>query len=263
MRIPIVHVDAFCQRRFAGNPAAVCLLPHWLDEATLQAIAAENNLPATAFIVRRDDGEHDLRWFLPTREIELCGHGTLAAGHVVLDAEPRRETARFFAKSATLTVARAGDKLALTLPRHEVTPQPPLPALVAALGAQPTALYAAQKKLMAVLASGEEVARLAPDFARLGQLDGAPSVIATGPGEGFGCDFVSRYFAPAAGHDEDSVTGSAHCLLVPYWAEQLKADSLVAKQISKRGGQIWCRLGANTVTLSAYVTPFLVGTIEI
>jgi PhzF family phenazine biosynthesis protein len=263
MKIPVFAVDAFAKQRFTGNPAAVCALEGWIYDRTLQAIAAENNLPATAFIVPQR-GEYEIRWFTPTAEIDLCGHGTLAAGHVVLThLAPARPAVRFFSKSGELVVRRAGDKLAVALPRLDPVPCA-LPAeLVAALGATPRAILATRTKLLVELARAEEVARLAPDFARLARLDGGPGVIVTAPGEGFACDFVSRYFTPASGHDEDWVTGSAHCVLVPYWAAQLKKDSLFAKQISKRSGEIWCELGRREVTLSAYVTPFLVGEIDV
>jgi PhzF family phenazine biosynthesis protein len=263
MKIPIFTVDAFSPRRFGGNPAAVCALEGWIYDRTLQAIAAENNLPATAFIVPQR-GEYEIRWFTPTAEIELCGHATLASGYVVLThLAPSRPAVRFFSKAGELLVRRVGDELAVALPRLDATPRA-LPAeLVAALGATPHAVLATRTKLMAVFARADEVAGMAPDFARLARLEGGPGIIVTAPGDGYACDFVSRYFSPASGHDEDWVTGSAHCVLVPYWAAQLKKDSLLAKQISKRVGEMRCEVSGERVTLNAHVTPYLVGEIEI
>jgi PhzF family phenazine biosynthesis protein len=262
MKIPAFVVDAFTQQRLSGNPAGVCVLEHAVEPAAMQAIATELGLPATAFIVARAGG-YDIRWFTPIKEIELCGHATLAAGHVVLRVlEPTRDAVQFSSGAGPLSVARAGDKLRVALPRLDAAPRARLPELATALGAEPRALFARRGKLIAVFARAQEVAQLAPDFARVARLDGTPAVIATAPGDGFACDFVSRYFAPAAGLDEDAVTGSAHCTLVPYWAGELGRALLFARQISKRGGEIWCELRDDEVRLDAYVTPFLVGEVS-
>jgi PhzF family phenazine biosynthesis protein len=263
MKIAMYQVDAFSKLKFGGNPAAVCPLESWLYDRVLQNIAAENNVSETAFFVPRG-AEFEIRWFTPTVEVDLCGHATLASAHVVFEhLQPQRQVVRFMSKSGELTVTRAGDKLAVALPRMDPAPRAMLPELVAALGATPRALYATKPKFLAVFAHADEVAALEPDFRAVAALGGGMGVIATAPGAGHDCDFVSRFFAPAAGVDEDPVTGSAHCVLVPYWAGELKKDSLFAKQISKRGGELWCTLSAKEVTLSGHVAPYLVGEIEI
>lgn len=264
MKVPLYQVDAFSRAPFGGNPAAVCPLPDWLDDATLQAIAAENNLSETAFFVPRD-GEYALRWFTPLVEVALCGHATLASGWVVLHAlEPRREAVSFATRSGELRVTRDGERLAMRLPRRDPTAVGPPPALAAALGAAPRAVLASREagKYLCVYDSAEAVARLRPDFAALAAVDEL-GVCVTAPGDGFGCDFVSRYFTPRYGVPEDPVTGSAHCLLVPYWAARLGREALFARQLSRRGGELWCRLEPAAVTLSGYVAPYLVGAIEV
>jgi PhzF family phenazine biosynthesis protein len=264
MKIPMYQVDAFARKTFAGNPAAVCPLDNWIDERKMQDIAAENNLAETAFIVPHGQ-EYAIRWFTPTVEVDLCGHATLASGHVVLThLDSRRQEVRFASKSGELSVARAGDKLAMALPR--IDPNASAKAmpreLVAALGATPRALYETEPKLLAVFGSAAEVAALRPDFRALAAL-GPQDVIVTAPGDGYDCDFVSRFFAPAYGIDEDPVTGSAHCTLTPYWARELGRPSLFARQISQRGGELWCQLASTQVILSGYVAPYLVGEIDV
>ena len=262
MKIPLYQVDAFTRSVFGGNPAAVCPLESWIYDATMQRIAAENNLSETAFLVPRD-GEFEIRWFTPLREVELCGHATLASGHVVLThLDPGRDAVRFASKSGELTVTRQGDRLALALPRQDPAPVAASPSLLRALGATPRAVLAAGSKYLCVFDDAAAVERLAPDLAALTALD-RYGVIVTAPGASFECDFVSRFFAPAAGVAEDPVTGSAHCLLVPYWAGQLKRTSLFAKQISTRGGELWCTLGEREVTMAGYVAPYLVGEIDV
>jgi PhzF family phenazine biosynthesis protein len=261
MKAPLYQVDSFARRPFTGNPAAVCALESWIYDVTLQQIASENNLPATAFIVPHK-GEYEIRWFSPAREIELCGHGTLAAGWVALThLLPKRQVVRFSWRGGELRVERDGERLTLALPRRE--PKPPAttpPALATALGRAPDLVLTNGTTWLCVYDDAKAVADLAPDFATLRAHE--LSVIATAAGGGYDCDFVSRYFAPAHGHDEDAVTGSAHCLLVPYWADKLKRDTLFAKQISKRGGELWCRLAQKDVFLSGYVAPYFVGELE-
>lgn len=261
MKLTLYQVDAFSKTVFGGNPAAVCPLESWLYDATLQQIAAENNLSETAFFAPRD-GEFEIRWFTPVEEVPLCGHATLASGWVVLHAlEPGRPSVRFASKSGELAVHRDGDRLAMKLPRLDPLPAIAPATLAPALGARPREVLATEHKLLCVFERADEVADLAPDMAALARLD--RSVCVTAPGGAFGCDFVSRFFAPRSGIPEDPVTGSAHCLLTPYWANKLKRDSLFAKQISKRGGEIWCQLGERDVTLAGYVAPYLVGEIEV
>jgi PhzF family phenazine biosynthesis protein len=262
MRIAIHQVDAFSRTVFGGNPAAVCPLEAWIPDDTMQKIAAENALSETAFIVPRGD-EYEIRWFTPVQEVELCGHATLASGWVVLTKlSPRRQAVRFASKSGELRVTRDGDRLALALPRWEPEPCDAPPTLTRALVRPPRTVLARGSKYFCVYDAAADVAALAPDMEALRGLD-RYGVIVTAPGAGFDCDFVSRFFAPAAGVPEDPVTGSAHCLLVPYWARKLDRASLFARQISPRGGELWCTDGAREVTLAGYVAPYLVGEIDV
>jgi PhzF family phenazine biosynthesis protein len=263
MRIPLYQVDAFSRHVFGGNPAAVCPLESWIYDATMQKIAAENALSETAFIVPRG-GEWEIRWFTPVQEVELCGHATLASGYVVLtELTPKREVVRFASKSGELTVAKEGDRLAMELPRWEpVAVAAPQPELARALGRPPREILAHGSKYMCVYDSASDIAAIAPDFALMRTLD-RYGVVVTAPGAEQECDFVSRFFAPAAGVDEDPVTGSAHCLLVPYWARALGRTSLFAKQISPRGGELWCTLTPDAVRLAGYAAPYLTGEIDV
>jgi PhzF family phenazine biosynthesis protein len=263
MKIPIYQVDAFSRVAFGGNPAAVCPLDSWLYDVMMQKIAAENALSETAFIVPRG-GEWEIRWFTPVQEVELCGHATLASGYVALThLQPKREIVRFSSKSGELSVARDGDRLSMALPRYEPTPvEAPPPALARALGKAPVATLGHGSKYLCVYDSASDVAELTPDMPMLRALD-RYGVIVTAPGAERECDFVSRFFAPAAGVDEDPVTGSAHCLLAPFWARELGRATLYAKQISRRGGELWCSLAGETVTLAGYVAPYLVGEIDV
>lgn len=264
MKIPLYQVDAFSRTVFGGNPAAVCPLDSWIYDATMQKIAAENALSETAFLVPRGD-EWEIRWFTPVQEVELCGHATLASGWVVLThLAPRREIVRFASKSGQLSVERAGERLSMALPRWEPVPvAAPQPELLRALGGPaPREILAHGSKYMCVYDSAGDIAALRPDFALMRTLD-RYGVVVSAPGAERECDFVSRFFAPAAGVDEDPVTGSAHCLLVPYWARALGRSSLYAKQISARGGELWCTLAPDHVTLAGYVAPYLVGEIDV
>ncbi|HEY1258638.1 MAG TPA: PhzF family phenazine biosynthesis protein [Stellaceae bacterium] len=261
MRIPLYQVDAFADRPFAGNPAAVCPLESWLSDEVMQAIAAENNLPETAFFVA--EGERwGLRWFTPTTEVDLCGHATLASAYVLFNfLTPGRERVVFRTqKAGELVVTRAGALLALDFPAWPPTPCDEPPGLSAALGQRPAAVLAA-RDYVAVYDDMERVAALAPDFAALAQLDRF-AVIATAPGAGE-IDFVSRFFAPAQGVDEDPVTGSSHCALVPYWAGRLGKTRLEARQLSRRGGRLSCALDGDRVTIAGRAALYLTGTIEI
>lgn len=259
MELPIYQVDAFTDRRFAGNPAAICPLPDWLPDATLQAIAAENNLAETAFFVAARDG-FDLRWFTPTVEVDLCGHATLASAFVISTIlEPGRDHLRFETRSGRLEVARRGRLYELDFPARPPQPAAPLPALAEALGRPPAALLVAGSHL-AVFEDEAEVAALAPDIAKLSAI-GRGDVIATAPGREV--DFVSRYFAPAFGIPEDPVTGYAHCLLIPYWSRRLGRSELRARQISRRGGTLLCRdLGAR-VGIAGEAVLYLEGRIHV
>ena len=261
MRQPIYQVDAFTDRLFAGNPAAVCPLQAWLPEATMQAIAAENNLAETAFLVR-DGGDYALRWFTPSVEVDLCGHATLAAGYVVMRfLEPRRETVSFHTiKAGTLTVTRRGDMLIMDFPARPAVPCEAPPGLLAALGGAPREALRARDHLI-VYDSAAEIAALKPDLAALAKVD-CWAAIVTAPGEN-GIDFVSRFFAPAQGVSEDPVTGSSHCTLTPYWATRLRKTELEARQLSRRGGALRCTLNGGRVSIAGRAALYLEGQIEV
>jgi predicted PhzF superfamily epimerase YddE/YHI9 len=238
MRIPYYQINAFASRIFTGNPAGVCPLERWLPDETLQRVAAENNLSETAFFTR-NEGFFQLRWFTPTMEVDLCGHATLASAHALFaELRHREESVRFHTRSGWLSVAKRGDLLELDFPSRPATPLPPHETLASGLGRTPRETLKS-RDYVAVFESFEEVESLAPDMRRLCELDSL-GVIATAPGKD--SDFVSRFFAPKAGVPEDPVTGSAHCSLIPYWADRLGKTTLFARQISKRGGELYCRL---------------------
>lgn len=250
MRLPFTQVDAFADRAFGGNPAAVMRLDAWLDDATLQAIAAENNLSETAFLVPdvTQEADHELRWFTPTIEVVLCGHATLASGHVVLSADPSRETVRFRTRRAgPLSVTRVGAGYELALPTWRPEPRP-LPELVAALGVTGVIATAWHHYRYALVVVDDEatVRGCRPDFRALAA-DGDVLTILTARGRG--TDIVSRAFVPGGGVDEDPVTGSAHAVLTPWWCERLGIDRLTAYQASARGGALTCRLEGDQVVL--------------
>jgi PhzF family phenazine biosynthesis protein len=260
VKLPLYQVDAFASRVFGGNPAAVVPIESWPDDATLQKIAAENNLSETAF-VSGGAGEYEIRWMTPTAEIDLCGHATLASAWVVFSRlEPGRREVRFRSKSGPLRVTEEQGRLALDFPSRAAEPTPDsLEPVSAALGARPEALFAARDYL-AVFADEGEVRALRPDMARTATLD-RMGVIVTAPGAD--CDFVSRFFAPAVGVPEDPVTGSAHCTLVPYWSRRLGRPRLFARQVSARGGELWCEERGERVSIAGRAALYLEGTIEI
>ena len=259
MQVPIYQVDAFTSKLFAGNPAAICPLETWLPDETMQSIAAENNLSETAFFVRNRD-RFQLRWFTPGCEVDLCGHATLASAYVLFcELQLDGDRIHFDTKSGELIVRRNGDLLTLDLPSRPPLPIAAAPSLIPALGGKPVEILAARDYLVRY-SSAEEVAALSPDMNALMQIDRF-AVIATGPGTD--CDFVSRFFAPAKGVPEDPVTGSAHSTLVPYWAAQLGKTKLHARQISPRGGELFCEAKGDRVEMSGHAALFLRGTIYI
>lgn len=262
MRIPLYQIDAFSKRPFGGNPAAICPLERWLDDAVMQAIAAENNLAETAFFVP-EGKDFALRWFTPAVEVDLCGHATLASGHVVFTRlDPKRQSVGFSTRSGRLEVARDGDRLAMDFPSRPPTPHAGIAAVAQALGAQPVDFRAARDGF-AVFESEEEVAALAPDFAQVAALDFF-ALIATAPGKpGSGVDFVSRFFAPKAGIPEDPATGSSHCTLIPYWAQRLGKPKLFGRQISRRVGEFWCEDRGERVRIAGYCADVIEGTIAL
>jgi PhzF family phenazine biosynthesis protein len=262
MRLPLYQIDAFTDRLFGGNAAAVVPLEGWLPESQMQAIAAENNLSETAFFVRAGD-RYRIRWFTPKVEAILCGHATLASAYVIFEQlEPRRERIDFETRQGDLlTVTRHGNELALNFPARPADPIAPVPLLTAALGRTPQQVLAASRDYLAVYEREEDVAGLTPDFAALARLD-RRGIIATAPGAG-AFDFVSRFFAPASGIPEDPVTGSAHCTLIPYWAERLGKTRLKARQISARIGDLSCEHRGERVTIAGRCVLYMEGTITL
>jgi PhzF family phenazine biosynthesis protein len=257
MRLPLYQVDAFTSRLFGGNPAAVVPLEAWLPDDVLAAIAAENNLPETAFVLPRHDPA-PLRWFTPAVEVDLCGHATLATAHVLFEhVLPGRQRIAFSTRSGTLVVTRDGELLSMDFPARPGIEVAVTAELVAALGRRPSQAYRA-RDLMAVFDDESAVRDLEPDLERIATLD-AFAVIATAPGREV--DFVSRFFAPAQGIPEDPVTGSAHCTLTPYWAERLGKARLAARQLSRRGGELYCTLRGDRVDIAGRAVEYLRGEI--
>lgn len=267
MDLPIFIVDAFASRPLSGNPAAVCPLESWLSPTTMQAIAAEMNLSETVFFAPEPDGPDSssgafgIRWFTSIKEVDLIGHATLAAGHLVLtQLRPGAPSARFRSRGNEFTVRREGNALALEMPALRPKPIPTPAALVEGLGRAPLTVLAA-KHYLCVFDHAVDVTALAPDMAILATLD-LPAVIVTAPGDG-DADFVSRFFAPANGVPEDPVSGVAHLCLAPYWAERLGKTSLVGRQLSQRGGVVRCEDCGERVRLGGSAVVFLSGRITV
>lgn len=259
MKLPIFQIDAFTDQLFGGNPAADVLLESWLPDNVLAAIAAENNLSETAFVIP-GPSEIPLRWFTPTVEVDLCGHATLAAAHVLFrHVTPSANQITFATRSGKLVVTADADRLTMDFPARPGISIDVSEQLVSALGIRPKQVFLA-RDLLAILDCESDVKNLKPDFARIAALD-AFAVIVSAPGETV--DFVSRFFAPGAGVSEDPVTGSAHCTLVPYWAARLGKSSLTAKQLSARGGNLNCRLAGNRVFISGSAVEYLRGEISV
>lgn len=261
MRSPFFQLDAFTTRRFAGNPAAVMPMDRFPADAVLQAIAAENNLAETAFLVAAGT-DYSLRWFTPTTEVPLCGHATLASAAVVMERlEPGRSIVVFHSASGPLTVRRTDGGYVMDFPARRSEQISTPPGLANALGVVPLEVFADAFNYMALLESAAVVRELAPDIAALGRMDRS-GVIVTAAGDGIH-DFVSRYFAPAKGIPEDPVTGGAHCALVPYWGSRLGKTEFHAYQASRRGGEIRCRLVGDRVELEGTCVFYLEGEAEI
>jgi len=272
----LYQLDAFTDRLFAGNPAAVVPLTDWLPDEQMQQIAAENNLAETAFYVKSDDDVHyHIRWFTPTVEVDLCGHATLATGHVVfyLEEKPDAEQIFFDSRSGPLKVCRSENGwLTLDFP-VDVVQRPNLqpPALLTSLGEKPLAIFKGKTDYMLVYETQEQIEALTPDFREMSTVP-ARGIIVTAPARSGGgssgdseqegrVDFVSRFFGPLSGIDEDPVTGSAHTTLVPYWAEKLGKTELTARQLSERGGYLKCKLNGDRVDISGQVQLYLTGEI--
>jgi len=260
MLIPIYQVDAFAGGPFRGNPAAICPLERWLTDDILQAIAEENNLSETAYYVQTN-GRYHLRWFTPAVEVDLCGHATLAAAYVI--QELRRETGEpkiaFDSRSGELTVARESDLYFLDFPSRYPPESPDDPVLFEALGARPVE-FLRTGDCFCVFETEDQVRALAPDMRQLATVD-CRGTIVTAPGKD--CDFVSRFFAPRAGIPEDPVTGSAHTNLIPYWSRRLGKKKLFARQISRRGGELWCEDRGARVGIGGRAVQYLEGQITV
>ncbi len=264
MRIPLFHVNAFTIQPFSGNPAAVCPLQEWLDDELLLKVAAENNLPETAFFVPRGD-QYDLRWFAPRCEVSLCGHATLASAYVILNIlQVGLQTVRFETRfSGTLSVSKEREMLTMNFPAmfgKNLAHSPEALILGLGPGPPPSGFLEANDTYIAVYESQAAIQNMRPDFARLQGLH--PFAVAvTAPGEN--SDFVSRYFAPSYGNPEDPVTGSSHCALTPYWAKRLGKTRLYARQLSQRGGELWCEMAGDRVMIKGNAVLTLQGTLQI
>lgn len=258
MRIPIYQIDAFAEAPFRGNPAAVCPLESWLPDSVLQAIAEENNLSETAFYVTGGTGFR-IRWFTPNQEVDLCGHATLATAFVIFHRSPELKEITFQSRSGPLRVSRDEGVLTLDFPalKREALSAPE--SLVRVLGMVPCEYYRGMDH-MAVFRSQKEIEEMRPDFGVMKSLD-LRGVIVTAPGETE--DFASRFFAPKCGIDEDPVTGSAHCMLAPFWGEKLGKSTMSAVQLSKRTGVLECQLVQDRVFISGRAVAYLEGTIEV
>jgi predicted PhzF superfamily epimerase YddE/YHI9 len=267
MPIPVFHVDAFTATPFTGNPAAVCPLDCWLDDAILVSVAAENNLPETAFSVPKGD-HYELRWFTPQCEVKLCGHATLASAFIIMSLiAPASNLVRFKTRfsgilaASRATASREEAMLAMDFPslppwKCERVPS----ALLEGLGSPPETVMQIEDNYFAVYASEQEVQRIRPDLAMLKKLHPA-GVAITAPGKA--SDFVSRYFAPSYGIPEDPVTGSTHCSLAPYWSNRLGKSHLHARQLSERGGELWCEVRGDRVILKGQAVLILKGELQI
>ncbi len=260
MRIPFYQVDSFTNQLFRGNPAGVCPLQAWLPEKVMQAIAAENNLAETAFFVQNDDNI-EIRWFTPLVEVALCGHATLAAAHILFEhLGVETEKLSFSSKSGDLEVCRDGGKIALDFPADFCDPADPPEGLIQAIGKEPVICYKGKTDYLLIFSDQKEIEALNPDFSSLKKVDARGIIVSA---RGTDVDFVSRFFAPQVGIDEDPVTGSAHTTLIPYWSRQLAKQELIAKQLSSRGGDLWLSMKGNRVIIKGNAITYLEGEIEI
>lgn len=261
MKIPIYQVDAFTSEVFSGNPAAVCILDSWLEDKRLQAIASENNLSETAFLVRNDRG-FDLRWFTPTTEVALCGHATLASAFVLFTCQEWSGEEILFQtqKSGQLIVSKRKELIEMDFPARPVHPRTLPFGLKEALCATPSVVLGSNEDVLVVFNTEAAVRELQPDFAALNRVECRGTIVTA---KGNRSDFVSRFFAPRLGIPEDPVTGSAHCVLIPYWASELHKKNLHAFQISKRGGELFCVHAGERVKMSGKAVLYLEGVITI
>ena len=257
MKIPAYHINAFAGTGFSGNPAMVCPLDRWLDDEQLQLIARENQLPVTAFFVE-DDDQYALRWFTPTMELQICGHGTLAAAAVLFDILDASKTSVIFqTKGGAFPVVKDGLLICMDLPVHEAVSCSTMPEdLVRALGRAPAEILKATSNYLAVYEGEADIRAIAPDMELLQAVDGL-GVIVTARGEE--SDFVSRYFAPKIGIPEDAATGSTHCTLAPYWTQRFGRRKLHAIQLSQRGGELWCEHRGDSIRIFARAVRYAEG----
>jgi PhzF family phenazine biosynthesis protein len=259
MKIPLYQIDAFASKVFAGNPAAVCPLDGWLEDALMQAVAMENNLSETAFFVPLDQGYH-IRWFTPAAEVDLCGHATLASAYTIFThIDSSKNEVTFQSRSGPLTVAKQGDLLAMDFPAQPPSPCESSAPLIKALGAKPLEVLRSEDYFV-VFPSEQDVRGMDPDMGLLRKVD-LRGVIVTAKGKKV--DFVSRFFAPKYGVNEDPVTGSAHCALIPYWSGKLGRKDLIAHQVSKRGGELFCKDRGDRVIIAGRAVSYMEGVITI
>jgi PhzF family phenazine biosynthesis protein len=257
MDLPFYWVDAFTDRPFGGNPAAVVPLESWPEDALMQRIAAQNGVSETAFFVRTGPARAALRWFTPAVEVDLCGHATLGTAHVLFSEMGQTESPFVFdTKSGPLFVRRLGARIELDFPARPAKPKAAPKELIEGLGRRPDEVLCSERMWLCVYASAALVRGLAPDHAALASVSPG-RIIVTAPGDD--CDFVSRFFAPDAGIAEDPVTGSAHCTLVPYWAARLGRLNFHARQVSARGGELWCELDGHRVRMAGHGATYIRG----
>ncbi len=257
MRVPIYQVDAFTSAVFSGNPAAVCILDAWISDDLLQSIATENNLSETAFLVQTGSG-FELRWFTPVTEVALCGHATLASAFVLFEYRNWPvSTVKFQTrKSGLLSVTKRGDLLEMDFPARPANPRTPPAGLLEALDVKPKGVFGSAEDLMVVLENESAVRAVQPDFDALHRVESRGTIVSA---RGDRSDFVSRFFAPRVGIREDPVTGSAHCVLTPYWATVLGKSNLHAFQVSSRGGELFCSTSGDRVKISGRAVLYLEG----
>ena len=260
-RLRLFQVDSFTSSTFKGNPAAVVPLEHWIPDQLMQSIAFENNLSETAFFIPLTPGHYHLRWFTPTTEVKLCGHATLAAAYVIFNyLDSALHSVRFESQLSPLEVTRVGERLALNFPMYQPQPSEIPMGLREALGATPLEFWMARNSAYCLLESEMAVRNVKPSMALLEPIE-IQGVVVTAQGET--SDFVSRYFAPRIGIPEDPVTGGVHTTLIPLWAEKLGKTILHARQLSARGGELWCELEGDRVSIAGHVAPYLEGYIEV
>lgn len=261
MKLPLYQVDAFTDKIFGGNPASVCVLNEWLPDSLLQSIAAENNQAETAYILGQND-TYEIRWFTPSVEVDLCGHATLAAAHVLLnELKLNIDVVKFHSpKSGLLTVTKQGDFLMLNFPTDIFSAVDTPEVLIKGIATTPIATFRGKTDYMAVLGSEQEVADIKPDLNAIALLDGRGLIVTA---KGDNCDFVSRFFAPQSGINEDPVTGSAHTTLTKYWSEHLGKRIMEAVQISQRKGHLLCEYNSDRVNISGKACTYLKGEINV